>query len=104
MLTFTFDKIKIDRRFVSELATREESRAIVGAVIALANQLGMCTLAEGVEEPEQLDTLRRHGCRMVQGWLFGKALPSEEYHPRPVHPAQARKTAQPQTYSSRKRA
>ena len=82
LLTFPFDKIKIDRRFVSDLVTREESRAIVGAVIALANQLGMCTLAEGVEEREQLDQLRQDGCRMVQGWLFGKALPSEEYHPR----------------------
>lgn len=82
LLTFPFDKIKIDRSFIAQLATREESRAIVGAVIALANQLGMCTLAEGVEEREQLDQLRQDGCRMVQGWLFGKALPSEEYHPR----------------------
>jgi diguanylate cyclase (GGDEF)-like protein/PAS domain S-box-containing protein len=88
LLTFPFDKIKIDRRFISELATREESRAIVSAVIALANQLGMCTLAEGVEERAQLDHLREDGCRMVQGWLFGKALPSEEYHPRPVRPVQ----------------
>ncbi|WP_374420980.1 putative bifunctional diguanylate cyclase/phosphodiesterase [Novosphingobium arvoryzae] len=82
LLTFPFDKIKIDRRFVSDLITREESRAIVGAVIALANQLGMCTLAEGVEEREQLVQLRRDGCRMVQGWLFGKAQPFEHYHPR----------------------
>lgn len=82
LLTFPFDKIKIDRRFVNDLITREESRAIVGAVIALANQLGMCTLAEGVEEREQLIQLRRDGCRMVQGWLFGKAQPFEHYHPR----------------------
>ena len=82
LLTFPFDKIKIDRRFVNDLITREESRAIVGAVIALANQLGMCTLAEGVEEREQLVQLRRDGCRMVQGWLFGKAQPFEHYHPR----------------------
>ncbi|PKB14709.1 PAS domain S-box-containing protein/diguanylate cyclase (GGDEF)-like protein [Novosphingobium kunmingense] len=113
LLTFPFDKIKIDRRFISDLATREESQAIVGAVIALANQLGMCTLAEGVEEQDQLDTLRRHGCRMVQGWLFGKALPSEEYHPRreialaPPPAARlprARKTRASQTYSRRARA
>ena len=87
LLTFPFDKIKIDRSFIAQLSTREESRAIVGAVIALANQLGMCTLAEGVEEREQLDQLREDGCRMVQGWLFGKALPSEEYHPRAAIPA-----------------
>lgn len=104
LLTFPFDKIKIDRSFVSDLATREESRAIVGAVIALANQLGMCTLAEGVEERVQLEQLRHDGCRMVQGWLFGKALPSEDYHPRMATPAKRRKPAQTQTYSARKRA
>jgi len=113
LLTFPFDKIKIDRSFVAGLATREDSRAIVGSVIALANQLGMCTLAEGVEEREQLDMLRDQGCRMVQGWLFGKALPSEDYQPRPVHterrgrPASlggARSRHGAQTYSRRKRA
>ncbi|MDP3907883.1 bifunctional diguanylate cyclase/phosphodiesterase [Novosphingobium sp.] len=82
LLTFPFDKIKIDRRFVNDLITRSESRAIVGAVIALANQLGMCTLAEGVEDRDQLIQLRSDGCRMVQGWLFGKAQPFEHYHPR----------------------
>ena len=86
LLTFPFDKIKIDRSFIASLATREESRAIVAAVIDLANRLGMCTLAEGVEEPEQFDALRQQGCRMVQGWLFGKAQPTEHYHPRAVQP------------------
>ncbi len=81
LLTFPFDKIKIDRSFISALGTRADSRAIVGAVIGLANKLGMCTLAEGVEEEGQVAELREHGCRMVQGWLYGKALPSEEYQP-----------------------
>lgn len=119
LLTFPFDKIKIDRRFISDLETREESRAIVSAVIALANQLGMCTLAEGVEDRVQLDRLKSKGCRMVQGWLFGKALPSEDYHPRSLRPAvqpdtaavvtagrlpRIRKNRVPQTYSGRVRA
>ncbi len=108
LMAFPFDKIKIDRSFIAQLSTREESRAIVGAVIALANQLGMCTLAEGVEEREQFDQLREDGCRMVQGWLFGKALPSEEYHPRenvpisrgrPVSLSGARSRHTIQTYS-----
>ena len=81
LLTFPFDKIKIDRSFISGLSSREDSRAIVGAVISLANQLGMCTLAEGVEDAEQLASLRAHGCQMVQGWLFGKAQPPLHYHP-----------------------
>ena len=114
LLTFPFDKIKIDRSFISGLSTREESRAIVAAVIALANRLGMCTLAEGVEDAEQLDQLKVQGCQMVQGWLFGKALPSEEYHPRPLSVLAAtapvvrlprrRKTTAAQTYSRRARA
>ena len=83
-------------------------------MIGLANALGMCTLAEGVEEPEQLDQLKAQGCRMVQGWLFGKALPSEEYHPRsaqlavevapPIRLPRPRKARTSQTYSQRQRA
>ena len=112
LLTFPFDKIKIDRRFVSEMGTRAESSAIVGAVIELANKLGMCTLAEGVEEPEQLARLKEQGCQMVQGWLFGKALPSAEYHPNvariikvvapPAALKQPQKSARSQSYSRRK--
>ena len=116
LLTFPFDKIKIDRSFISGLSSREDSRAIVGAVISLANQLGMCTLAEGVEDAEQLASLRLHGCQMVQGWLFGKAQPSLHYHPVPISAAQAPVVAAPlrarntalqpaltQTYSRRAR-
>jgi diguanylate cyclase (GGDEF)-like protein/PAS domain S-box-containing protein len=77
--TFPFDKIKIDRSFVNDLDTRDDCRAIVGAVISLANQLGMKTLAEGVEHEAQLIKLREQGCEMVQGWLFGKAMPAAHY-------------------------
>ncbi|MFM5895152.1 MAG: putative bifunctional diguanylate cyclase/phosphodiesterase [Novosphingobium sp.] len=114
LLTFPFDKIKIDRSFIASLSTRPESRAIVASMIGLANALGMCTLAEGVEDAGQLDQLKAQGCRMVQGWLFGKALPSEEYHPRAAQPAsevvppirlpRQRKVRRSQTYSQRKRA
>ena len=77
--TFPFDKIKIDRSFVSDLESREDCRAIVSAVIGLAQNLGMVTLAEGVEDDAQLEQLRREGCSMVQGWLFGKAMPADHY-------------------------
>ena len=112
LLTFPFDKIKIDRSFISGLGSREDSRAIVGAVISLANQLGMCTLAEGVEDADQLASLRAHGCQMVQGWLFGKAQPPLHYHPLAISPADAavvaplrtaHKAAPSQTYSRRAR-
>jgi diguanylate cyclase (GGDEF)-like protein/PAS domain S-box-containing protein len=77
--TFPFDKIKIDRSFVSDLDRREDCRAIVSAVIGLARNLGMVTLAEGVEDSAQLERLRSEGCSMVQGWLFGRAMPAEHY-------------------------
>jgi diguanylate cyclase (GGDEF)-like protein len=79
LLTFPFDKIKIDRSFVSDIENKPEAQAIVAAVIGLANQLGMCTLAEGVEHEDQLSRLRIEGCEMVQGWLFGKAMPAQHY-------------------------
>jgi diguanylate cyclase (GGDEF)-like protein len=76
--SFPFDKIKIDRCFVEEVDSHEESRAIIRAITGLANSLGMVTTAEGVENIEQLDRLRTEGCTQVQGFLFSKAVcPSE---------------------------
>jgi diguanylate cyclase (GGDEF)-like protein/PAS domain S-box-containing protein len=76
--SFPFDKIKIDRCFVSELAEREDCQAIVRSVIALANELHMTTTAEGVEVGEQLEALRRDGCTQAQGFLYSKARPAAE--------------------------
>ena len=76
--SFPFDKIKIDRCFVTDLAEESDSQAIVSAVIKLAEELGMCTLAEGVENMEQLDRLRQTGCEQVQGFLFSRARPANE--------------------------
>ncbi len=74
--SFPFDKIKIDKCFVEELATREDCRAIVRAVTELAGSLGMVTTAEGVETASQLEQLMAGGCDQVQGFLFSKALPA----------------------------
>jgi diguanylate cyclase (GGDEF)-like protein len=76
--SFPFDKIKIDRSFVSELATRDDSMAIVRAVAGLGRSLGMVTTAEGVENAEQLELLRREGCTQAQGYLFSKPRPASE--------------------------
>jgi diguanylate cyclase (GGDEF)-like protein/PAS domain S-box-containing protein len=76
--SFPFDKIKIDRCFVSELAQREDCQAIVRSVIALANELNMTTTAEGVECGEQLEALRRDGCDQAQGFLYSRAKPASE--------------------------
>ncbi|MGE3159928.1 MAG: EAL domain-containing protein, partial [Xanthobacteraceae bacterium] len=72
---FPFDKIKIDRSFVAEIATRSDCAAIVTAIIGLARCLDMVTTAEGVETNEQFELLRIAGCGQLQGYLFGVPVP-----------------------------
>ena len=69
--TFRSDVMKIDRQFVSGLGMAREDTAIVELMLALANELGMVTIAEGVETPQQLEALRRLKCNRAQGYLFG---------------------------------
>ncbi len=77
--SFPFDKIKIDRSFVSGLAQdNRESLAIVRAVSQMGASLGMCTTAEGVETESQLDAIRAEGCTEVQGYFFSAARPAHE--------------------------
>jgi diguanylate cyclase (GGDEF)-like protein/PAS domain S-box-containing protein len=75
---FPFDKIKIDRSFIRDLAQRDDSRSIVRAVTGLGSSLGMVTTAEGVETEEQLKLLRAEGCTQVQGYLFSPPKPLRE--------------------------
>jgi predicted signal transduction protein with EAL and GGDEF domain len=79
--SFPFDKIKIDRSFVKDIADGVGSLNIVRAVAAMANGLGMTTTAEGVETKEQLDTVRAEGCTEMQGFLFSRPLPASEVEP-----------------------
>ncbi|WP_407180172.1 EAL domain-containing protein [Bradyrhizobium sp. STM 3562] len=76
--SFPFDKIKIDRSFVEELTSREDSMAIVRAVTGLGRSLGIVTTAEGVETMGQLEVLRREGCTQAQGYLFSRPCPAHE--------------------------
>ncbi|HEX9211200.1 MAG TPA: EAL domain-containing protein [Bradyrhizobium sp.] len=76
--SFPFDKIKIDRSFVSELATRQDSMAIIRAVTGLGRSLGIVTTAEGVENDVQLELLRREGCTQAQGYLFSMPRPASD--------------------------
>ena len=78
--TFVFDKIKIDRSFVSTLReTRSDGRpcssTLVEAIVGLARTLGMRTTAEGIEEDWQVDDLRGMGCEEGQGYFFSRPLP-----------------------------
>ena len=68
----TLDRIKIDRSFVTRLATNDGDMTIARAVIELAHNLSMTTVAEGVETPDVLDILRALGCDEAQGYLFAR--------------------------------
>ena len=76
--SFPFDKVKIDRSFVEDLSKGGNAHAVIRAITTLADALGMDTLAEGVEEQDQLDVLRQEGCRFIQGFLFSRPVPAGE--------------------------
>jgi diguanylate cyclase len=76
---FPFDKIKIDRAFISSLDSKPQSAAIVRAVIALGRGLDLPVVAEGVETKEELAFLSREACGEVQGYLIGRPWPIARY-------------------------
>ncbi len=74
-----FSTIKVDRSFVQGAATNNaESLAIIRAVVAMADSLEMTTTAEGVENEEELEMIRKLGCNKIQGYYFGRPMPSAE--------------------------
>jgi diguanylate cyclase (GGDEF)-like protein len=75
LMQFPFDKVKIDRSFISDIATRPDCAAVVCAITGLARSLRMLTTAEGVETVEQFSLLQAAGCSQVQGYLFGRPRP-----------------------------
>ncbi len=70
--SFPFDKIKLDRSFMSEVETSPQAKAIIRAILALGRSLEIPVLAEGVETHQQLDLLHREGCDEAQGFLLGR--------------------------------
>ena len=72
------DRVKVDRTFVSEIPHNEDDMAITSAVIAMAHQLKLDVVAEGVETQAQLDFLAAEQCELAQGYLFGQPLPFEQ--------------------------
>jgi len=77
--SFPFDKIKIDRSFVSSLHDNASSQAIIRAIIGLGRGLQVPLIAEGVETQEQLEFLRSAGCDEAQGYLIGAPRPIDAY-------------------------
>ena len=78
LLSLKLDRIKIDRSFVDRLGKDKESTTIVRAVLGLASGFSLETTAEGIENDEQLASLRAEGCLEGQGYLFGKAVSAND--------------------------
>jgi len=75
---YPFTTIKIDRSFIKDLNTGADVLAVMHATIRLIENLGMISLAEGVEEPAQLAILQSLGCRCAQGYLFSRPIPADQ--------------------------
>jgi diguanylate cyclase (GGDEF)-like protein len=73
------DQLKIDQSFVHDIASDRDSEIIVQTIIAMASNLGMDVIAEGVETEEQRDFLNKHHCLNFQGYLFGKPVPVDQF-------------------------
>ena len=78
--TLPFDRIKIDKSFVSALIADPQSSAIVNSIASLGKALHLPITAEGVESGDVKDQLSAMGCAEAQGWLFGKAVPASAIH------------------------
>jgi len=76
-----FDSLKIDRSFVSRMTEDRGHAALFQAIISMIHSLGMTAVAEGVEAPSQLIYLQAYGCDIIQGYLFGRPRPAEEFAP-----------------------
>ncbi len=87
------DMLKIDRSFVTRMLQDDRGARMVDGIVSLAEDLGLVAVAEGVETDGQADRLRRTGCRVAQGWLFGRPDPRPSFAsastaaraPRPTH-------------------
>lgn len=76
---YDFDVVKIDMGFLREFETNQKSRIILASIVHMAKELGIHTLAEGVETEEQYEFLLKIGCEKMQGYLFGKPKPVSEF-------------------------
>jgi len=86
---FPVHTLKIDRSFVREIASNPDDEAIAGAVITMAEGLNLRVVAEGVETVEQMEVLRALNCRDMQGFLFSRPAPADQFTPVLGHAGQS---------------
>lgn len=75
---FPANLLKIDKSFIDKMNTGDSSRQYVAAIISIGHVMGFEVISEGVEEPEQLETLKEIGCDYIQGFIWGRPLPAED--------------------------
>jgi EAL domain-containing protein (putative c-di-GMP-specific phosphodiesterase class I) len=75
---FPIDTVKIDKSYVDEIASSPKGAKLIRAIVRFSQTLGMTTIAEGIEAPDQLRHLFESGCPLGQGYLFAKPLEAEE--------------------------
>ena len=76
---YPIDTLKIDQSFIREISRDQGKAAITAAIISMARGLRLAVIAEGVETQEQLVFLRQRGCRLMQGYLFGRPVPVDQF-------------------------
>ena len=76
---YDFDILKIDMSFIRKIGENPKTKSIVHSIIGMAHEIGIKTVAEGVETEEQISFLRQSGCDYIQGYYYSKPLPEEEF-------------------------
>ena len=72
------DTLKIDKEFTKYITNNKFNENIVKTICTLAKDLDLDLVCEGVESQEQADMVKKFGCRIIQGWLYGKAMPYDQ--------------------------
>ncbi len=78
LVRFPLDCLKIDRSFIQHIGSLDEKQAVVDAIIQMSHRLKMKVVAEGVEQAQQVDILRKMNCDIIQGYYYSKPLPLNE--------------------------
>ncbi len=85
MISFKFDRIKIAKELIDNITVHNNAKVVVASIINMAKGMKLATIAEGVEEKEQVNCLVEMGCDQIQGYYFGKPIPADEFEKKWFH-------------------